>query len=74
MIKGDWREELTQGRWGIRGECLIDEPLDGLNSWRVGGPADLLVRPLDVEDVHIHLLRFLLYTLTKLECFFVLIH
>ncbi len=52
MIKGDWREELTQGSWGIRGECLIDEPLDGLNSWRVGGPADLLVRPLDVEDVH----------------------
>lgn len=52
MINGDWREELTQGHWGIRGECLIDEPLDGLNTWRVGGPADLLVRPLDVEDVH----------------------
>lgn len=52
MIKVDWREELTQGCWGIRGECLIDEPLDGLNTWRVGGRADLLVRPLDVEDVH----------------------
>lgn len=52
MIKVDWREELIQGGWGIRGECLVDEPLDGLNTWRVGGPADLLVRPLDIEDVH----------------------
>lgn len=52
MINVDWRKELTQGSWGIRGECLIDEPLDNLNTWRVGGPADLLVRPLDIEDVH----------------------
>ena len=52
MINVDWRKELTQGSWAIRGECLIDEPLKNLNSWRVGGPADLLVRPLDVEDVH----------------------
>lgn len=52
MISGDWRRELTQGKWGIRGECLIDEPLDSLNTWRVGGPADLLVRPIDLEDVH----------------------
>lgn len=52
MMSGDWRKELTDEQWGIRGECLIDEPLDNLTSWRVGGPADLLVRPLDIEDVH----------------------
>lgn len=52
MIKVDWRKELTHEQWGIRGECLIDEPLDNLTTWRVGGPADLLVRPLDIEDVH----------------------
>lgn len=52
MIHVDWRKELTQGHWGIRGECLVDEPLDSLNTWRVGGRADLLIRPLDIEDVH----------------------
>jgi len=52
MIKIDWRKELTHEQWGIRGECLIDEPLGNLTTWRVGGPADLLVRPLDIEDVH----------------------
>ncbi|MEA3466216.1 MAG: UDP-N-acetylmuramate dehydrogenase [Thermodesulfobacteriota bacterium] len=48
----DWRTELMTGCWGVRGECLIDEPLAPLTTWRIGGRADLLVRPLDIEDVH----------------------
>ena len=47
----DWCAELMQGCWGVRGECLIDEPLAPLTTWRIGGCADLLVRPLDIEDV-----------------------
>lgn len=39
-------------QWGIRGECLNDEPLAPLTTWKAGGNADVLVRPLDLEDVH----------------------
>lgn len=44
----DWRDALA-GR--LRGEALRDAPLAPRTSIRVGGPADLLVRPADVEDV-----------------------
>ncbi len=47
-----WCVETIREQWGIRGECLTDEPLAPLTTWKVGGSADLLVRPLDLEDVH----------------------
>ena len=43
-----WRDELC-GR--LRGEALRDEPLAPRTSIRVGGPADLLVRPADPDDL-----------------------
>jgi UDP-N-acetylmuramate dehydrogenase len=43
-----WRAELAAA---VRGECRRDEPLAPRTSIRVGGPADLLVRPADVADV-----------------------
>lgn len=36
---------------GITGEVLVREPLAGYTSWRIGGPADLLVLPRTVADV-----------------------
>ncbi len=47
-----WDVEQLQDQWGIRGECLTDVPLAPLTTWRIGGSADLLIRPLDMEDVH----------------------
>jgi UDP-N-acetylmuramate dehydrogenase len=35
----------------LRGELLLDAPLKGLNSWRVGGSADRLYRPADLDDL-----------------------
>jgi UDP-N-acetylmuramate dehydrogenase len=35
----------------INARVLRDEPLAKHTSWRVGGPADLFFRPLDVEDL-----------------------
>jgi UDP-N-acetylmuramate dehydrogenase len=43
-----WRAEL---RRRLRGELLPDEPLAPRTSVRVGGPADLLVRPADPDDL-----------------------
>lgn len=40
----DWRDEL---RRRVRGEVLADAPLATRTAVRVGGPADLLVRPAD---------------------------
>jgi UDP-N-acetylmuramate dehydrogenase len=36
---------------GFRGEILEEQPLAPLTTWRIGGPAELLVTPLDVDDV-----------------------
>ncbi len=44
----DWRAEIA-GR--IRGDAILDAPLSLRTSVRVGGPAALLVRPADTEDV-----------------------
>ncbi len=44
----DWRDALA-GR--LRGEVLRDEPLGPRTTVKVGGPADLLVRPADAEDL-----------------------
>ena len=43
-----WRDELAAS---VRGECRREEPLAPRTSIRVGGPADLLVRPADLGDV-----------------------
>ncbi len=44
----DWRDEIARR---VRGECRRDEPLAPRTSIRVGGPADLLVRPADPADL-----------------------
>lgn len=43
-----WRRELMRR---LRGEALPDERLAPRTSIRVGGPADLLVRPADPDDL-----------------------
>ncbi len=44
----DWRRELGRR---LRGEVLLDERLAPRTSIKVGGPADLVVRPADAEDL-----------------------
>lgn len=44
----DWRDAVAGA---LRGEAQRDAPLATRTSIRVGGPADLLVRPADVDDV-----------------------
>jgi UDP-N-acetylmuramate dehydrogenase len=44
----DWRDELARL---VRGELLRDEPLAPRTSVRVGGPAELLVRPAGPDDL-----------------------
>jgi hypothetical protein len=36
---------------GIRGEVRLNESLAGYTSWRVGGPADRLFKPADLDDL-----------------------
>ncbi|HEX2056239.1 MAG TPA: UDP-N-acetylmuramate dehydrogenase [Nitrospiraceae bacterium] len=36
---------------GVRGTSLFNEPLQKHTSFKIGGPADVLVEPADVEDV-----------------------
>jgi UDP-N-acetylmuramate dehydrogenase len=43
-----WREAVARA---VRGEAVADAPLAPRTSIRVGGPADLLVRPADAEDL-----------------------
>jgi UDP-N-acetylmuramate dehydrogenase len=47
-LGGDWRDEIARR---VRGEALRDAPLAPRTSVRVGGPADLLVRPADPADL-----------------------
>jgi len=47
-VAPDWRDALTAR---LRGEAVRDAPLAPRTSIRVGGPADLLVRPADAEDL-----------------------
>jgi UDP-N-acetylmuramate dehydrogenase len=44
----DWVREVAAA---VRGECTPDAPLAPRTSIRVGGPADLLVRPADPPDL-----------------------
>lgn len=36
---------------GMRGQLLKDEPLSKYTSWRIGGPADYLYLPADLDDL-----------------------
>lgn len=49
----DWRDEITRR---VRGEAVRDAPLAPRTTLRVGGPADLFVRPAD-PDALAELLR-----------------
>jgi UDP-N-acetylmuramate dehydrogenase len=43
-------KEDLRGR-GFRGDILVEQPLSPMTTWRIGGPAELLAIPLDVDDV-----------------------
>ncbi|CAA7618503.1 UDP-N-acetylmuramate dehydrogenase [Magnetospirillum sp. UT-4] len=43
----DWRDDLPP----VRGRISLDAPLGGLTWFRVGGPAEVLFRPADAEDL-----------------------
>ncbi|MGQ0809712.1 MAG: UDP-N-acetylmuramate dehydrogenase [Nitrospiraceae bacterium] len=43
--------ELRASVVGLRGKVTFDAPLRDYTSFRIGGPADVLVEPADVEDV-----------------------
>jgi UDP-N-acetylmuramate dehydrogenase len=45
--KGDWREALP----AVRGRIAFDAPLGSLTWFRVGGPAEVLFRPADRDDL-----------------------
>ncbi|MDT8419725.1 MAG: UDP-N-acetylmuramate dehydrogenase [Desulfuromonadales bacterium] len=42
---------LQQLAADVNGATLFDEPLSGHNSWRIGGPADLLIEPETSQQV-----------------------
>ena len=48
---GDWRISLVEA--GFRGETVLDASLADYTTWRIGGPADLLAQPVDVEDLRL---------------------
>lgn len=48
MVVSDWRDELARR---IRGEARKDVPLAPRTSVRVGGAAELLIRPADTDDL-----------------------
>ena len=45
-------DELSAGliEAGFRGELMAECPLAPLTTWRIGGPAELLATPADLED------------------------
>ncbi len=44
----DWRDEIASA---VKGECLRDARMAPRTAIRIGGPADLLVRPRDPSDL-----------------------
>ncbi|HBE72881.1 MAG TPA: hypothetical protein DDW31_02080 [candidate division Zixibacteria bacterium] len=47
----DTGDKLRRIAAAVRGRCLFDEPLFRHTSFRIGGPADLLVAPADPDDL-----------------------
>jgi len=48
-MSDDWRSALSRH---FGDDCLLDEPLAALTTWKVGGAAQCLVRPRHEEDLH----------------------
>jgi UDP-N-acetylmuramate dehydrogenase len=53
----DRREPLDAGlrAAGFRGELRVEDPLAPYTTWRIGGPAELLARPVDPGDLGVAL-------------------
>jgi UDP-N-acetylmuramate dehydrogenase len=45
------RQDLRAAVAGLRGDVKFNAPLKEYTSFRIGGPADVLVMPADAEDV-----------------------
>ncbi len=45
------KQDLQAAVKGIRGRVSYRAPLDAYTSFKIGGPADVLVEPVDVDDV-----------------------
>ena len=45
------KKDLQAAVAGIRGNVTFGASLDAYTSFKIGGPADVLVEPADVEDV-----------------------
>ncbi|MCS6897826.1 MAG: UDP-N-acetylmuramate dehydrogenase [Nitrospira sp.] len=44
-------QRLQEAVAGLRGEVRFNVPLSGYTSFRIGGPADVLVEPADLDDL-----------------------
>ncbi|MDS1029578.1 UDP-N-acetylmuramate dehydrogenase [Bacillota bacterium LX-D] len=47
----DWEKAASLLRPRLKGECRLNEPLKKHTTWRIGGPADLLIFPKCKEDI-----------------------
>ena len=45
------RQPIAINQEKLRGELLWNEPLADYTTWRVGGPADALYKPADIDDL-----------------------
>ena len=45
------KQDLRAAVAGLRGDAKFNAPLKDYTSFRIGGPADVLVMPADAEDV-----------------------
>ena len=51
------KKDLQAAVAGLRGSVTFDASLDAYTSFKIGGPADVLVEPADVEDVRTLILQ-----------------
>jgi UDP-N-acetylmuramate dehydrogenase len=51
MMSQDYKDQLAELATFDIGRCRFDEPLEGHASWRIGGPADLLIEPGSIAQV-----------------------
>lgn len=47
-MESKYIEELKSGKYGT---CLVDEPMKNHTTFKVGGPADLLIKPSSEEEI-----------------------
>jgi len=48
----NWQELANELKQKIEGQVMANAPMKQHTTWRVGGPADLLVIPRTVKDIH----------------------